>query len=560
MISKGTAHNNGARLARYITTAKEGERAELAELRGFASPDIVEAFRSVQAMADGTKIRQPFFHVQVRLAQGETLTSEQWRTTADRIERMLGLTDQPRAIAFHIDERTGDKHMHVAFSRIDGETLKAIPLPFYQLRLKTLSRELEQELGLTLVKNHRDSEIKYAATKDEQQQAQRLGVDKDAIRETIRACWDRSDCGRSFEAALSHEGLILAQGDRRDHLVVDHSGGVHALGKRLLDISAGQVRERLSDLDRTQLPTVNQAREFLFSRELSTVQEQIKAEQEYARRDPVREEAAWLDAVGKAAIEKEKVERKGEPGRETRGQDAQPERDPPVKPEKGIPAEIWTAREHSDSARAFDHALQDRDIVLARATKEDVERQRELAKVAQEYGTRVMTFREGEVVALTQRGEIYRLTERTTGRTWKENQQFTAGLKLESVGDTREILHRAREAERLAAQERAKKARELEQIGNAAKKRGPTRAGMVAQQEWAQDEIKRRSEERRIAEERSRSAEQRRKSEAEHELDPLRFRSDPDYRRYMKAVIAKNKGQEKQPAGEKRPQEPERER
>ena len=29
MIAKGTTHNNGAKLARYMTTGKEGERAEL---------------------------------------------------------------------------------------------------------------------------------------------------------------------------------------------------------------------------------------------------------------------------------------------------------------------------------------------------------------------------------------------------------------------------------------------------------------------------------------------------------------------------------------------------
>ena len=49
----------------------------------------------------------------------------------------------------------------------------------------------------------------------------------------IRNCWDRSDCGLSFQAALEHEGLILAQGERRDFIVVDREGGPHALGKRI---------------------------------------------------------------------------------------------------------------------------------------------------------------------------------------------------------------------------------------------------------------------------------------------------------------------------------------
>jgi hypothetical protein len=54
MIAKGTTHNDGGRLAVYLITGKDGERAELWELRGFASPDIVDAFRSVHVMAEAT--------------------------------------------------------------------------------------------------------------------------------------------------------------------------------------------------------------------------------------------------------------------------------------------------------------------------------------------------------------------------------------------------------------------------------------------------------------------------------------------------------------------------
>ena len=80
--------------------------------------------------------------------KGETLTRQQWEEAADRIERMLGLTGQPRAIAFHTYERNGDEHMHVAWSRIDQNTLTAIPLPFFKQRLKKISRELELQFGL----------------------------------------------------------------------------------------------------------------------------------------------------------------------------------------------------------------------------------------------------------------------------------------------------------------------------------------------------------------------------------------------------------------------------
>lgn len=83
------------------------------------------------------------------------------------------------------------------------------------------------------------------------------------FREAIRACYDASENGMDFDAALAREGLMLAQGEKRDFIVIDHAGGIHALGKRILGESAAQIRQRLSDLDRDELPTAEQARTYL---------------------------------------------------------------------------------------------------------------------------------------------------------------------------------------------------------------------------------------------------------------------------------------------------------
>jgi len=482
MISKGNRHNDGVRLARYLTEGAEGERAQLWELRGFASDDILEAFRDVHVMAEATKAQKPFFHVQVRNPEGETLTREQWKLTADRIERILGLTGQPRAIAFHIEQKNGDEHMHIAFSLIDAETMKVRPLPFYKFRLKTISRELEKEFGLTPVRNERDSAIKYAATRAEEQQAQRLGMNKETIRDTIRECWDRADCGQNFQAALEQEGLILTLGDRRNLVVVDHAGGLHALGKRILDVNKNAILERLSDLDLSQLPNVEQAREFIreaqpdrqrqpdtldrLKHELSEVErliaaadpEQVKrtrqnvhdteakkqidainrdtrrslkrdlgqidkliathAEREYAKRDPVREDIAWHDAVAKAAIEKEKIERRFvEPHarKETRAG-----REQAKTPEPGRTAgEIRLAYTLTQTGPQFANALEDRGLILAQTTEADAERLnrwdaqrlREQGWEQQDY----QKYRAGELVVVNQHGDVYKLTRSNTG-------------------------------------------------------------------------------------------------------------------------------------------------
>lgn len=259
MIAKGTLHDSGAKLAAYMATGKDGEEAQVHEVSGFASDDIREAFRSIDAMAKGSRMAKPFFHVQVRNPAGERLTRQQWVTVADRIERVHGLRGQGRAIAFHIDRKTGHEHMHVAWSRLDGWTLKSRPLPFFKQRLKAVSRELEIELGLTRVSSSRPRP-EMAPRRAEEEQSRRLGTDLRRIRSAIRSAWEQSDSGKAFMAALAEHRLVLCRGDRRDFVVVDRAGGLHTLGKRLLGESAEAVRRRLSDLASTEMPTVDAQR------------------------------------------------------------------------------------------------------------------------------------------------------------------------------------------------------------------------------------------------------------------------------------------------------------
>ena len=260
MIAKGNLHGAGGRLARYLVTGKRGERAELVELRGFASADIRMAFLDVEIQARGTRAEKPFFHAYVRLPAGEGLDQAQWRYVAGRIEKQLGFADQPRAIAFH-HLPDGATHMHIAWSRIDLDDMRAIDPGLYKFKLKEISRALEIELGLARVRNDRDpADRTRAPGRNEFEQARRLGTDLKAIRNAIRECWERSDSGKGFAAALDARGLILARGDRRDFVVVDHAGGDHALSKRITGVTSADTRTRLADIERAQLPGVDAAK------------------------------------------------------------------------------------------------------------------------------------------------------------------------------------------------------------------------------------------------------------------------------------------------------------
>ena len=259
MIAKGNLHGDGAKLAAYLVTGKEGERAELIELRGLGADNIRNGFANVAIWAESTRCEKAFFHCYVRLPEGEALERFQWRQVADRIEHQLGFDGQGRAVAFH--HGAEGTHLHIAWSRVDLEHERAIDPGLYKLKLKDISRQLEKEFGLTRVRNERDPEQKTLAPgRNEFEQSRRLGTDLKAIRETIRACWERSDTGRGFEAALAEQGYILARGDKRDFVVIDPAGGDHALGKRITGASAAETRARLADIDKQHLPSVDQAK------------------------------------------------------------------------------------------------------------------------------------------------------------------------------------------------------------------------------------------------------------------------------------------------------------
>jgi len=210
-----------------------------------------------------TDCKKAFFHGHIRLAPGERLLDAQWMEAVERKEKTLGFAGCPRMVSFHIDQATGEKHLHVAWFRLDFEKERALDPGLYKNKLKHLSRECEKDFGLQIVSNDRQpNDLARAADRNEFEEARRLDTDLKAIRSAILDSFQKSDNGRSFAAAIKAQGFVIAQGDRRDCLVVvDQEGGHHALNKKLTGMTAAEIRQRLADLDRSQLPTVEQAQE-----------------------------------------------------------------------------------------------------------------------------------------------------------------------------------------------------------------------------------------------------------------------------------------------------------
>ena len=265
MIIKGGSAAGGDRLATHISRTDTNERMEVKEVRGVAAEDMRGAFREMEAVAAGCpNCKKPFYHASINTRADELLTPEQRMQAIDRLEKELGLTDQPRVVVVH--EKEGREHCHVVWSRIDAEDMRTISDSHNYRKHEIVARELEREFGHARVQGaHIEREGKdrpaRAPGHDEMQQAARTGIKPKQAREQITAAWRSTDNGTAFRTALEEKGWILANGDRRDFVAVDRLGGIHSLARRIEGAKAADVRARLTDIDPKSLMSAADAKE-----------------------------------------------------------------------------------------------------------------------------------------------------------------------------------------------------------------------------------------------------------------------------------------------------------
>ena len=174
----------------------------------------------------------------------------------------MELTGQPRAVVAHVKE--GRAHVHIAWSRIDGETLRAIPDSFNYLRHELVARELEDEFGHRRVQGahigKNGDRPDRTPSHAEMQQAGRSGLDPRQAKAQLTEIWNRTDSGKAFCAAAEEQGWAMARGDRRDFVLVDLTGEPHSLARRIDGAKAKEIRARMGDVDAASLPSVEEAK------------------------------------------------------------------------------------------------------------------------------------------------------------------------------------------------------------------------------------------------------------------------------------------------------------
>jgi hypothetical protein len=261
MILKGSQRAGGRDLATHLSNEYDNERIEVASVRGTVADDLHGAFAEYEAVAAGTRARKPLYSLSIN--PSHPLSRAQYMAAIDHIEDRLGLTGQPRAIVFHVKDAR--EHAHVVWSRIDIDTMKAIPISHDRMKLRTCARELAHAYGLSLPPGLAEDrgDARFEKTRQitfaEKAMAEASGITPEARRSAITALFHASDSTESFRDGLERAGYVLAQGQRRAYVVVDRAGHVHALARQIDCVRTRDVKARLEALPPESLPTVEQA-------------------------------------------------------------------------------------------------------------------------------------------------------------------------------------------------------------------------------------------------------------------------------------------------------------
>ncbi|MEL6227607.1 MAG: relaxase/mobilization nuclease domain-containing protein [Pseudomonadota bacterium] len=300
MILVGSQRGGAADLAAHLEKP-ENEHVEVHELRGFVSDTLKGALNEAYAVSRGTRCKRFLYSLSLNPPQDKAVPIAAFEAAIERVERQLGLTGQPRAIVFH--EKKGRRHAHCVWSRIKGDEMKAVHLPFDHEKLMAVSRELFLHHGWDLPRGlvNRQNRDPRNFTLAEWQQARRSGRHPTAIRTELQEAWAVSDTRESFDSALRERGFRLAQGRRQRFVVVDWHGEAHSLPRRL-GLKTKEVRARLGDP--SALPDVETVQEVVLEEKHHTVlrlKDELDQQQVEAQRT--------FEARRLALVERQKAER-----------------------------------------------------------------------------------------------------------------------------------------------------------------------------------------------------------------------------------------------------------
>lgn len=234
----------------------------------FAGTDLVAAAREMQGVASGSKAKKRYYSAALNpgRANGKELTDAQAEAAARRLLQALGFSDDHQWFLVK-HRKKGRAHYHVVANRIDPMSLKAVHLSHNYRKQEMVAREIEALFELPVIPGPftcapGQRPPRSRRNRKEEQQAKRTALPLKTIDADLAWTWSTSETGAEFLRQLELRGYQLAQGDRRDWVVIDPAGGTHNPTRRL-GIKAAELRAKTHDLSEIKLPPIKGFREEL---------------------------------------------------------------------------------------------------------------------------------------------------------------------------------------------------------------------------------------------------------------------------------------------------------
>lgn len=262
MIIKAKSRAGPAGLAAHLGNAEKNERVQLLETRGTIAGDLRGALIEMDAVAAGTRCERSLYHAAISPEPPHVLTPEQRMHAVDALEKKMGLNGHARVIVIH--EKLGREHVHVVWSRINIATMRSVSDSHNYRKHEECARGLEREFGHARVQgaHHERGDLARpdrTPSRAELRQEERTGIKGRDVKDHVSEAFKQSDGPEAFQTALKVRGYQLAQGDRRDFVVIDPAGGIHSLARRIDHMKATDLRAYMAPVDKASLPTIEQA-------------------------------------------------------------------------------------------------------------------------------------------------------------------------------------------------------------------------------------------------------------------------------------------------------------
>lgn len=281
MIIKGGSRAGASNLSAHLMRVDTNERMEILEVRGTVSRELEGALREIEAMSSGTRCKNPLYHASINVPIHERLGIDGWERAVNHLEEELGLTGQPRAVVMH--EKFGREHVHIVWGRVRADTLVAVADSHNYRKHEMVARELEREFGHERVQGahaERDGVARpeRSLSHAEHQIAERTRVDPKAVKAEITMVWRNAPGADAFLDQIEVAGYRPALGSRRQYVVVDQTGTVHSLARRIEGVRAADLQRAFASVDPARFPAVETLRadmEVVSSRSRDAISENV---------------------------------------------------------------------------------------------------------------------------------------------------------------------------------------------------------------------------------------------------------------------------------------------